>query len=86
MGMDRDSDKGDIAVRCDDRTLPARLQLTIDRRVLDLRAAPVEGIDADFRGQSLPKDQSLPGPLQGLVAGDNTVKLEAGRPATPQPM
>lgn len=36
-----------------------------------IRSAPVEGIEADFFGNSLPKDGALPGPFQNVVKGPN---------------
>ncbi len=76
MEMDANSVAGEIIVRCDDQALPAQLHMTLDQRVRDLAATPLDGIDQDFRGQPLPKGRALPGPLQGLGAGETTVTLE----------
>lgn len=79
MGLDRNSVQGEIAVQCEDEAVPAQLRITLDRRVREFVAVPVEGVDQDFRGRVMPKDHVVVGPLQGLNAGENQVTLEPGR-------
>jgi hypothetical protein len=78
MEMDRKSVQGEVAVRCEDGTLPTRLHITLDRRVRELIAAPA-GVEEDYLGRPMPKDGAVAGPLQGLAAGENAVKLERVR-------
>jgi len=81
LERDRGSQERRMMVRCDDRSLPASLTLTLDAAIAKVPCTRVEGLSADFRGQALPPGHPLPGPFQGLEPGENKIVLEPG--ATP---
>ena len=78
VGRDQNSQEHRVTVRCDDRSLPARLQLTLSGPIAKMSCTRVEGLSTDFRGQPFPPGGPLPGPLQNLQFAENTILLEPG--------
>jgi len=78
LERDQGSQERRMMVRCDDRSLPASLTLTLDAAIAKVPCTRVEGLSADFRGQALPPSRQLPGPFQGLQTGENRIVLDAG--------
>ena len=78
LERDQGSQQHRMTVRCDDRLLPARLTLTLDAPIFKVPCARVEGLSADFCGQTFSPSGPLPGPLQNLQPVENTILLEPG--------
>ena len=76
LGRDRNSQQHSVTVRCDDRSLPARLQLTLSGPIVKVPCSRIEGLSTDFRGQTFPASRPLPGPLQNLQPTENTILME----------
>ena len=47
------------------------LKLTVGTRTLRAETRPIEGIDIDFVGGPLPKQDAIVGPFQNLKRGEN---------------
>ena len=77
MEMDRGSALAELQVHCDDRSLPARLSLTLAASAQGVSCKAVEGATADFLGRAMPKDKLLAGPFQRLAPGENTIVLDS---------
>ena len=83
LERDQGSQQHRMAVRCDDRSLPASLTLTLDAAIAKMPCTRVEGLSADFREKALPPSRPLPGPFQGLQSGENKIGLEPGADKSP---
>ena len=83
LERDRGSQRHHLAVSCDDQSLPARLTLTLDGAIAKMPCTRVEGLSADFRGQTFPAIAPLPGPPQNLQPGENNIVMDPNADRSP---